>query len=919
MNTMRYIRILRHNGFDEARGSRTDPRRRYALLFAFLLALQAILPVRAATDLGVGEHYACALVAGGKIMCWGNNVYGQLGDGSGVKVQPQPTRASGIENAVVVATSYGHSCAVLSDGTVKCWGLNNYGQLGLGDTSNRSIPTVVSGLSGVRSISLGDLHSCALLNTGEVKCWGNNASQQLGNPALPPEGASTPQAVPGLSGVLQISAGTYHTCALHAGGNAVSCWGSNSSGQLGDGSTNGGWAQVSQLNNVGIREVGAGSSSSCAVRNDGRVMCWGSNSVGQLGDGSTTDHLLPEVVPTLAGVSHVSVGDNHVCAQQDSGLVRCWGDNSTGQLGDGTTTQRLSPVLVQGVSDATTVATSLHMMGGTSCARLRDGTIRCWGSNGLGVTGSGIALHQPAAARVAGMTEAVNIALGADHSCARLATNGRVKCWGKNDRGQLGTGNTADTSLPTDVTSMSNAINVGAGAATSCAALGAAGAMCWGANAYGQLGNNSTSDSLVPVPVTNLANTIDVQSGVNHSCALLSTGKVMCWGASPDGQLGNGAPGSNSLIPVEVLNISTATQIAVGDNHSCARLGSGKIMCWGHGYSGQIGNGFIGAFSIPEEVLNISTATAVAAGARHTCALLADKSVQCWGDNFQWQLGNIMVPDSATPVPVPGLPAADEIGLGSNHSCAVATNGKAYCWGSNNDGQIGNLGTTFDLKTTAQQVDNLYGAVTIAGGKGHSCATLTSGAMKCWGTGGGGQLGNGALWNHLSPTRAEVPAYTGRIFADGIEDIVTGRLDQLVRDDADGSAWGFVRQNWGVPSDGPDFDIYLFESDDDAKLLMFIALPAPVGVVLGDDGKAAPLHSGDTIGPGASFSNFNHIQLDHWHSGITAHIGIAFRHPNTLQIHYGYLELETNGPDGFPARVKRWGYNQKPGAPITIP
>ena len=349
-----------------------------------------------------------------------------------------------------ISLGYSHSCAVLTDGSAKCWGSGSDGRLGRGGSTSSSFwsgstPVLVSGIATVTSLALGDFHSCAVLTDGSAKCWGKNTDGQLGDGTT--TSSSTPVSVSGISTAVSIALGSYHSCAVLTDG-SIKCWGKGSSlgGLLGDGTTTSSSTPVSVSGITTARSIALGDYFSCAVLTDGSAKCWGNNGYGQLGDGSTTHSSIPVSVSGISTAASISLGSIHSCAVLTDMSVKCWGDNSDGRLGDGSTTDSATPVSVTGISTAVSVALGYSY----SCAVLTSGSAKCWGTNSYGQLGDGSTTGSLTPVSVTGISTASSIALGSYHSCA-LLTDELAKCWGNNDSGQLGDGSQTSSSIPVSV------------------------------------------------------------------------------------------------------------------------------------------------------------------------------------------------------------------------------------------------------------------------------------------------------------------------------------------------------------------------------------------------------------------------------------------------------------------------------------
>ena len=388
----------------------------------------------------LGAHFSCARMTGGVVKCWGNGVAGELGQGDSVNRGDGPGEMGAAllpidlgdgAGAAEIAAGHVHACVRVADMGVKCWGVNNNGQLGLGDKSIRgdepgemgaNLPYLDLGpdVAEAPAVSGGGVHTCALLADGRVRCWGTNTDGQLGegntshrgdDPGEMGADLPTVDLGPGATALAVVAANRYN-CALLQGG-AVKCWGHNLYDQLGLGDTNnrgdqpgemGAMLPAVDLGGPAIA-VAVGNSHNCALLADGSVKCWGHNPWGQLGLGDVADrgdgpNEMGAMLPTVdlgEGVAAVSVhvGSDHSCARLEDGRIKCWGNNGYGQLGLGDKNFRGDepgemgaslPAVDVGVG-VTVVA--LDVRYDHACAVLGDGSAKCWGRNQYGQLGLG--------------------------------------------------------------------------------------------------------------------------------------------------------------------------------------------------------------------------------------------------------------------------------------------------------------------------------------------------------------------------------------------------------------------------------------------------------------------------------------------------------------------------------------------------
>ena len=757
---------------------------------------------RTATQISVGEWHSCAVLDNSDLKCWGGEGTGEVGSGDTPGTTPgsmgdalPPVALGTGRSARVVSAGQAFTCAILDDGRVKCWGSNGEGELGIGDTADRgddlgemgdSLPFVNLG-TGRTAVTLatGFYHACAVLDNGQLKCWGSNANAQLGLGDTIARGNAPNQMGDNLPAVslgtgrkaVGVVAGEYYTCALLDDA-TVKCWGYSQHGALGTGNTltiggapaemGDGLAPVNLGASRTAISISGGRNAVCALLDDGNLKCWGLNTSGLLGLGDVNNRgdspgEMGDALPSVAlgtgrRAVQVATGEADVCVVLDTEQIACWGWNNFGEAGLGDNQMRGDSPDEMGDNLRVVPLGSPNQTVSTgnvfTCATLTSGAVKCWGYNNEGELGLGdqVARSQlgdalPKLDLGAGRT-ARQLVAGVAHTCA-LLDNGTVKCWGQNNAGQLGLGNTTrhgqaagdmgDLLPAVDLGAGVSVVSLKAGAESNCALLAGGAVKCWGDNTFGGLGLGDADprgdgpgelgDALLPVDLGTNQLAISIATGARHTCALLSAGGIKCWGDDTHGQLGYGDVVDRGALPGEMgenllfVNLGSAGRaavaIAAGAQHTCALRDDGQVKCWGDNSFGQLGLGDI--FDRGDDVAEMGDAlplvdlgngrfaTAIAAGAYQTCALLDNRALKCWGYNGD-----------------------GELGLGD-------TNPRG-----DNQAEMGDALPSIDLGTnrTARSV-----AITLEGypspQSAHICARLDHGALKCWGTNSYGELGTG--------------------------------------------------------------------------------------------------------------------------------------------------------------------------------
>lgn len=294
-----------------------------------------------ATAVSANHRHGCAVITDGAVECWGENRYSQLGDGTTDDAPDELRRVTDVAQAVQLAAGEDFTCAIVAEGAVRCWGFNLSGQVGDGATYTlSSARTPVPGVAGAISVAAGRSHACAALADGSVRCWGGNDSGQLGDGTRTDQ--LVPVTVPGIDDAVALSAGTNFTCALVADG-SVTCWGVNGLGQLGNGSRTDSAEPTSVRGLDDVVALDSQLAMTCAIRADGSVWCWGTG-----GHGDPGIETAPIRIAGVSGASKVAVGEQASCALVDGG-TRCWRGTSRAWA-ESATTQDVVDVAMLGPS-----------------------------------------------------------------------------------------------------------------------------------------------------------------------------------------------------------------------------------------------------------------------------------------------------------------------------------------------------------------------------------------------------------------------------------------------------------------------------------------------------------------------------------------------------------------------------------------
>jgi alpha-tubulin suppressor-like RCC1 family protein len=897
----------------------------------------------------VGYESACALLSDGTAKCWGSNDHGQLGDGTTTDSYV-PVTVSNLTGAVAIriigAYDDPHACALLSDGTAKCWGNNWTGQLGDGTTTNSFVPVAVSGLSGAVAIALGYYHSCALLSDGTAKCWGSNTNGQLGDGTTTQ--SSTPVVVSGVSNVVAIAAGNQYTCVMFADGTAK-CWGLNTNGQLGNGTTTQSSTPVvvSGLSNAVAIE--SGYDHVCVLAADGTIKCWGGNANGQLGDGTKIDKTVPTVVAFYSlggrfdkagGLSTIPISIPN--PSSDAYFLRKYSaiEPSMGAAGSEEVTGA-SPSALFYTNDSYSTQTSTYsMIDGLLTIYAKDNVgeaIKITATDGTNAVTTDSITVNPAAidhytisattpqAAGTGWPETVSAIntlgdVAVDDSTIVITVSSTSATAKFYTSSTYATENTLK-----QYTLSSGVVNIyikdnSSGAITITATDGTktvtSGSIALNPAAFSAYAITATSPQTAGTgwPETIAAQDIygnTVPSAVN---TLTMTSAGSAFGASDGNGLRKAVTISSPAALTDYqVKITADYESGMQADFSDVRFTDADGTALSHyreSYTASTsavfwvkvpaiavlpatttiymyyGNDALATASNGESTFvkfDLKQEGAITAKYSHTCALLSDGTAKCWGRNVNGQLGDGTRTDRVTPVAVLDLTAAVAIRVGGDHTCALLSDGTAKCWGYNGGGRLGD-GSTSDSSVPVV-VSGLSNAVAIIPGGYHTCALLSDGTVKCWGSNDSGQIGDGTTTNRYTPV--SVSNLTGAVTI-----AVGERHSCVLLSDGIAKCWG--NNENGRLGDGTTTNSSIPVSVSNLTSAVAIATGKYSTCALLSDGTAKcwGYNGYGQLGDGTSTDRYIPVSVSNLTSAVA--IGIGYSHSCALL------------SDGT---AKCWGYN----------